>query len=116
LFDRNQVEWGVTAARVLRAERSKVAAERAIERDVRLALARYAAAQSAARTYAEEVLVAIRENLELATEAYRAGKLDFLELMIVRRETIAARRGHVEALETLATAGAELDRALGRTR
>ena len=46
--------------------------------------------------------------------AMPTGKLDFLELMIVRRETVAARRGYIEALETLTAAEAELDRALGR--
>jgi cobalt-zinc-cadmium efflux system outer membrane protein len=116
LFDRNQTERGVTEARVLRSRRIGRAAELAVEREVRLALARYTSARSAAETYAQEVLEAIRENLELATEAYRAGKLDFLELVIVRRDTVAAQRGHIEALETLNAAEAELDRALGRTR
>ena len=52
-------------------------------------------------------------NLGFATRAYEAGKIGLAELLVVRRGAVEARRDHVEALEELSEAEAELARALG---
>ena len=83
----------VSAARVAQTSRSLKAIERQIEREVRTAFARYTAARRAAKAYAGDVATALEQNLELANEAYRAGKFDFFQLMLIRRETLEARRG-----------------------
>lgn len=116
LFDRNQGARGVAAARAGQAERALAAAERRIEREVRLAVTRYEAARSAAESFSEEALAALVENLGLVSEAFKAGKVDFLHVVLVRRETLEGRRAAIEVLEELNRAEAELGRALGRVR
>lgn len=49
----------------------------------------------------------------LTGRIHRSGRIGFIELMFIRRETLDARRAHVTALEEVETAEAELTRALG---
>lgn len=113
VFNRNQAARGVGAARVAEAERNREALERAARAEVRLALTRYQAAEKAISIFGEDALKALQENLELATEGYRAGKMDFLELLVIRRETLDARRDYIEALQELGSARAQLQRVIG---
>lgn len=114
LFTRNQGARGLGDARIDQARVSLEAAERQVEEDVRVAAARYQAALAAARDYSGEILKAVEENLELVNEGYAAGKIDFLQLLLIRRETLDARRDYIETLEELNSARAELGRAVGR--
>lgn len=61
-------------------------------------------------------LEAVTENMTLVDEAYRASRVDFFQLLLIRRETLEARIGDVDvdALEELHAAAAELLRAAGR--
>lgn len=113
VFNRNQAARGVGAARVAEAERSLEALDRRARAEVRLALARYHAAERAVGIFGEDALKVLQENLELATEGYRAGKMGFLELLVIRRETLDARRDYIEALEELGSAHAQLQRVVG---
>jgi cobalt-zinc-cadmium efflux system outer membrane protein len=113
LFNRNQAERGVTAARVSQAERALEAVERRVQQEVRLAISRRAAAVAAVEAYGGEAAQALQENLRLGYEAYRSGKLDFLQLMLIRRETLEARRSQIDTLEELNNAAAQLRRVLG---
>lgn len=112
-FERNQNERAIADGRAQQAALAFEATARGIEREVELARRQYAAAKRATRAYAGEVLKAMEENLSLAAEAYRAGKFDFIQLTLVRRETLDARRGYIESLEALNLAEAELLRAVG---
>ncbi|PTL81604.1 TolC family protein [Vitiosangium sp. GDMCC 1.1324] len=113
LFNRNQAARGVSAARVVQAQASLEATERLVRSEVGLALARYRAASAAVEVFSEEVLAALQQNLALVNEAYRAGKVDFLQLLLIRRDALDARRGSIEALEELSAADAQLKRAVG---
>lgn len=115
LFDRNQAGRGEARARATQAELALATAERRVQQEVRVALARYQAAVAAAQAFGDEVLSALEENLRIVNEAYRAGEIDFLQLLLVRRETLEGRRAWIDALEELNRAQAELDRAIGRT-
>ncbi|MFY0523432.1 TolC family protein [Archangium gephyra] len=113
LFNRNQAERGATRARVTQAQLALEALERRVTQEVQLAAARYRVAREAWEAFTGGVLQAARENAELATEGYRAGQLDFLQLLLIRREALEARRGYIEALEELNAAEAELERVVG---
>nr|WP_253818318.1 TolC family protein [Myxococcus xanthus] len=113
LFDRNQAARGVSSARELQARQNLSALERFARTEVELAFNRYLTAQAAAEVFGGDVLAALQENLSLVTEAYRAGKVDFLQLLIIRREALDARRGYIEALEELNSAKAQLLKAVG---
>ena len=113
-FNRNKAARGVAAARVAQSETAREATDRRIRQEVLTALARFQAARAAADAYASDVVKAMQENMELVTESYRAGKIDFLQLLVIRRQTLEARREHIDVLEELNAARAQLNRALGR--
>lgn len=116
LFNRNQAARGVAAARVQQLEAALAATERQVRQEVVTGLARARAAEAATAGYAGDVVKAMKENMELVTDSYRAGKIDFLELVVIRRQALDARREYVDVLEELNAAQAQLDRAIGRTR
>ena len=101
LFNRNQAARGVAAARQQQAARALEALTRSVRAEVALAASRLASAQDAAQAYAGGLLAGLEENMQLVTEAYRAGKVDFFQLLVIRRETLEARNGYVDALEEL---------------
>lgn len=113
IFDRNQEERGAAAARERQAEVVLAALTRAARAEVAQAVARLEAAREAAEAWTGGQLAAVRENMALVDEAYRAGKVDFFQLLVIRRETLEARNGYVEALEELHAAEAELGRSIG---
>jgi cobalt-zinc-cadmium efflux system outer membrane protein len=113
LFARNQEERGVAAARERQAEIALAALTRAARAEIAQAVARLDAAADAARAWTGGPLEAVTENMKLVDEAYRAGKVDFFQLLLIRRETLEARNGYVDALEELHAAKAELLRATG---
>lgn len=113
LFDRNQVAIGVAAARVEQAEAELAAVSRRVHLEVSTAVARLRAARTAAEGFASDVAKAMEENMELGTESYRAGKIDFLELLLIRRQAVEARGEQIDVLEELHVARAQLERAIG---
>lgn len=113
LFNRNQEALGVAAARVSQLETEVAATGRRVRQEVSTAVARLRAARSAADGFASDVVKAMQENMELGTESYRAGKIDFLQLLLIRRQTLEARNEHINVLEELTAAQAQLDRSTG---
>ncbi|MBS1151468.1 MAG: outer rane efflux protein [Myxococcaceae bacterium] len=113
VFNQHQAARGVAAGRLLQAEQAVSSLSLQIEVEVAMALSRYRAASVAAEAYAGEVLKAMEENTELVTAAYQAGKVDFLQLLLIQRQTLEARRGHIETLEELNAAEARLLRVVG---
>ncbi|QDE92685.1 transporter [Myxococcus xanthus] len=113
IFNRNQAARGVSSARELQARQNLAALERFARTEVELAFNRYLTAQADAEVFGGDVLAALQENLSLVTEAYRAGKVDFLQLLIIRRDALDAHRSYIEALEELNAAKAQLLKAVG---
>ncbi len=114
VFDRNQAERAAASARVRRAESEYASIERHIVSETRVALQRLAAAREVVEAYQAQIRDAAQQNVGLVQEGYRAGKLDLFQVLLIQRDALDARRGYVDALEELAAASAELDRALGR--
>lgn len=113
LFDRNQTARGVSRARVRQAELAVAALEQRIAQEVELSLERVRTAREALEAFSGDVLRALEENVALVTRGYEAGELDFLQLLLIRREMLEARREYIEALAELNSAEAQLDRVLG---
>ena len=113
LFNRNDAARAEARARVVQAETALLAVERRVAQEREQALARYAAAELALSGYHRAAVNAASENVELATEGYRDGKLDFLDLLLIRRASIEVRHGYIEALEELNAADATLRRVSG---
>jgi cobalt-zinc-cadmium efflux system outer membrane protein len=115
VWNRNPAGRGTASARLSRAESELGAAERRVREEVLLAARRVAAAREAAQAFDADVVGATKENLALTTQAYQSGKLDLVQVLLIRRSAIEARRGEVEALAALAEAEAELARVSGAT-
>jgi len=115
LFARNQAERQVSRARTQQAEQLVAALERQVSQEVALSVQSVEAARETLAGFEGDVLEALDENVALVNKGYEAGKIDFLQLILIRRETLEARRDYIEALEELNAAEAELDRAVGRT-
>ena len=113
LFARNQAGRGVAAARTVQAEQALSALTRAVHTEVAIARSRATSAAMAAKAYAGGLLAGLEENMDLVNQAYRAGKVGFFELLVIRRETLDARIGYIDALEELQAARAQLARAMG---
>lgn len=115
-INRNQEGRGVAAAQLTQAERILEATERRVRQEVALAVSNLRAAQETVEAFEGAVNEAARENLTLVNTAYAAGKVDLVELLVIRRNALEARRNYVEALEALRIAEAELGRAVGSDR
>ncbi|MET0402505.1 MAG: TolC family protein, partial [Cystobacter sp.] len=113
LFQRNQAARGGASARLVSAQATLEATEQRVRAEVALALERYQNARDAGSVYSAEVLEALQQNLALVNEAYRAGKVDFFQLLVIRRDALDARRGSIDALEEQLIAEAQLQGALG---
>lgn len=114
LFDRNQAERGVAAARVTQAQSRLDVLERRIPREVQSAVGRLEAAQAAVRVFQEGTNEAAEQSVTLVQEGYRAGKLDLPQLLLIQRGALESKRGYIDALEELAAAWAQLQGVLGR--
>ena len=114
VFNQNQAARGVAAAQLSQAELALAATQRRIRQEVLLAVSRLATAREAAQAFEGQVVDAMEENLKLINTAYEAGKIDLFELLLIRRDTLEARRGHIEALEELRAAEAALAKAMGQ--
>ena len=84
-----------------------------IEQSIRSRLAREAqyfeSATKAVRKYEDEIIPQVKQSLELSEEAYRAGELDFLQVLIVRRSFYESSIRLIEAQGRLAQAVAKVD-------
>jgi cobalt-zinc-cadmium efflux system outer membrane protein len=113
LFARNQAAKQGTRARALQAERVVAALEREVAQEVALAVSGVRAARATLDGFTGDVLKALDENVALVNQGYEAGKIDFLELILIRRQILEARRDYIETLEELNRAESELDRTVG---
>lgn len=113
VFNRNRGQRLVAQKRVQQQEVVLRGTERRVKEEVIQAVTRLRAATIAVDGYATEVLAALDENETLASESYKAGKIGFLEFLVVRRQAIDARKEYIAALEELNSAWADFKFATG---
>jgi len=112
--NRNQGARLVTRARSRRAELELNRRVVEAERDVRTAVRAYVRARDAVQGFDREVSGALHDNLELARESFAAGKLDYFELTVVRRELVANRLAYLDAVNEAIDAWTAVQRAAGK--
>jgi outer membrane protein TolC len=61
----------------------------------------------------ETAVSAARRGVELATERYRAGQVDFLNVLVAQRSLLAAEEAQVQSRHTLSVQAVALCKALG---
>jgi cobalt-zinc-cadmium efflux system outer membrane protein len=112
-----QRQGGAIAAGEARVSESRIAAEvrqRALDARLRIAYRRYELALRAADDIVTTVVPLTKENEELTRESYQAGKIGLVELLVIRRESFAARREAVDAQLDAALAAVEVRAVAGR--
>jgi len=114
VFNQYTAAQGVAAARADELAVTFDATERRVRQEVLTAVERLRSAKAAVDGYAGDVVHAMDENMKLVTESYRAGKIEFLQLIVIRRQAVEASREYIDVLEALNAAQAQLARAVGR--
>lgn len=114
IFDQNQAQIAVADYAYFQAAKMLDALAREVTQETRLAHARAKAAWDTARFYRDRLLPLRETNLELARDAYGAGKASFLSVLEAQRTLLEARAGYVGALEASAVALPELERVTGQ--
>jgi len=113
LFNRNR--GAIAAARA--SHRQTLAdtdtMELRVRQDVAAALARFRAATAAASTLQQQVLGTLRENLGLLQRSFEAGKVDWTEVLVFRREFVDTQRDYIDTVTDAQLAAIELDLAVG---
>jgi len=115
VFQRNQTNRAVAEARIGTAEIEKAAARGMAEAELRAAHARYVGARASWQTRAS-ALPSVTDVEKLALRAYELGSMPLASVVISRREAVAARGAHLDALVAAARARVDLDSAAGLTQ
>ena len=113
MFQRNVGVLASAAARIDAARLSLDARRRALETRIRSTHRQYLTALEALNALTAGGLPLVEENEQLAGESYQAGKLNLVDLLVIRREGFAARRETLDAQLSVALAATELRLAAG---
>lgn len=84
-----------------------------VRQDVAAALARFRATTAATSILQQQVLGTLRENLGLLQRSFEAGKVDWTEVLVFRREFVEAQRDYIDTVTGAQLAATELDLAGG---
>ena len=114
VFDRKQADLSVLSGRHAQAEYDRRAAVLVIRTEVGEAHRAYDAAVNALSLYESEALTRIGENFRFIETAYREGKIDLLELVVVQNDLVEAEFSYIDSLWDYWRAAIALERAVGR--
>ena len=113
LWNRGQGARAQAGAGLDRARLAEAVARREAEREVRGAYRALARAVTAEQAFDRDVVERLRENLALAEESFRAGKINLLIYNSVRRDLVEARLDYLDAVADVIERSAVLALAVG---
>lgn len=113
LWNRGQGARAQAGATLDRARFAETLARREAEREVRNAYRALASAVAAKQAFDRDVVDRLRENLALAEESFRAGKIGLLIYNGVRRDLVEARLDYLDAVAEVIERSAALALAVG---
>lgn len=100
-------------ARLEQARARAIAARATVDAEVASAFAAWEAARRAAAVFDADAVRALEETDGMLEEARRAGKIDFAQRVLLRRDLVEAKRARVDAQAEIARARIELERVVG---
>ena len=112
LFHRGQANVGAARADQIAAEAVSDATDRLIRAEVEAGASRYAGAYDAERRFVGDLLLAARQNAELAALAFQEGELGIADVVVVRSTSLATQLEYLEVLAAAYSAWFELAAAL----
>ena len=98
LFRRNGAGIGKATTELTQAEIERQSSERDVMAQVNALWQRMDSLQGRVKRLAESVLPALDENRRLSSTAYRAGEIGLLQLLLVNRQLLDARRDYLDAI------------------
>ena len=113
LFKRNATGIGQASTAATQAQIDRDAAQRDTRADVVSLWSRLTSQEQRVRRLQEVVLPALTDNLSLSVKSRQAGQIGLLELIVVNRQALDARRDLIEALSEYHTTRAALELAAG---
>lgn len=98
LFRRNGAGIGKATTELTQAEIERQSTEREVTAQVNVLWQRLGSLQGRVKRLGDSVLPALDENRRLSSTAYRAGEIGLLQLVLVNRQLLDARRDYLDAL------------------
>ena len=112
-FRRNEAAIGRAMTERDRAQIERRVAIRDAEAQVRSLWQRFQSLDARVKRLSGLVLARLDENLSLSTKAYRAGEIGILQLVVVNRQVLDARRDYLEAVTEWIKTRVALEQAAG---
>lgn len=113
LFRRNATGVGQASSDLTAAQLDREAGLRAARSDVRALWSRLQSLQARVRRLQGSVVPALDDNYQLSMKSQRAGEIGLLDLIVVNRQALDARRDLLDALLEYQTTRAALEAAAG---
>ncbi|HMV32447.1 MAG TPA: TolC family protein [Gemmatimonadales bacterium] len=113
LWNRGQGARAQAGALLQRAQLTELTATREAEREIRDGYRGLATAIEAERAFDREVVERLGENLALAEQSFRAGKIGLLVFNNIRRDLVEGRLGYLDAIAEVIERQAALEQAVG---
>jgi|APLak6261680187_1056133.scaffolds.fasta_scaffold01567_3 cobalt-zinc-cadmium efflux system outer membrane protein len=98
LFRRNAAGIGRATTDLTQAEIERQSAERDVAAQVRALWQRLDSLRARIKRFTASVMPALDENRRLSSTAYRAGEIGLLQLLLVNRQLLDARRDYLDAV------------------
>lgn len=113
LFDQNQAQIARANYAYEQAAKTLEALDREVTQEVRGAVDKARTAWRLLKVYRERFLPLAQSNLDLSTEAYRAGRASFLSVLEAQRFFLDTRVKYVQAAENAAVTIPEVEQSVG---
>jgi cobalt-zinc-cadmium efflux system outer membrane protein len=114
LFKRNQAAIGRASTDLTRAQLDRESATRDAENQVRVLWSRLRSLKQRVQRLKDSVLPTLADNEQLSLKSQRAGEIGLLELIVVNRQTLDARRDLIDALVDFQNTRIALELAAGQ--
>lgn len=116
LFKRNAAGIGRATTELAQAQIERQAATRDAEAQIRALWQKLESLRIRAKRLTESVLPRLDENKQLSTTSFRAGEIGLLQLVVVNRQLIDARRDYLDAIAEFMQTRIALEQAAGLSR
>lgn len=98
LFKRNAAGIGRATTELTQSQIEKETATRDIQAQIRALWLRLESLRTRVKRLSDSVLPRLNDNQRLSTASYRAGEIGLLQLLVVNRQLVDARRDYLDAL------------------
>jgi len=113
LFKRNAAGIGRATTELTQSQIEKESGIRDIQAQVRTLWLRLESLRGRVRRLSDSVLPSLSENQRLSASSYRAGEIGLLQLLVVNRQLVDARRDYLDALAEFVQTRIALEQAAG---